>query len=110
MNDRIVLVGETQPRVYRKAEIYDPNIDGADVTASGKFVPAVDSLVIDTSESGKKILYTVLAVDTTTLATTLGNPRVLDDGTEITEEYLQTNLAARFGVQRKRKVFRPYRL
>lgn len=35
---------------------------------------------------------------------------VLDDGTEITEEYLQTNLAARFGVQRKRKVFRlvPY--
>ena len=88
MNDRIVLVGETQPRVYRKAEIYDPNIDGADVTASGKFVPAVDSLVIDTSESGKKILYTVLAVDTTTLATTLGNPRVLDDGTDQPDKVL----------------------
>ena len=43
----ISIYGEDQSRVYPLTRIYDPDVDGKDVSASGKIVPEVCSQIVD---------------------------------------------------------------
>ena len=81
MNMRTVLFGERAAGVYLLTEIYDPDIDGADVSASGKIVPAVGSQIVDNTKGLHNQLYTVVAVDQTTYKATLTPSTYVVDST-----------------------------
>lgn len=66
MSTRTVLFGERAAGVYLLTEIYDPDIDGANVSSSGKIVPAVGSQIVDNTKGLHNQLYTVVAVDQST--------------------------------------------
>ena len=66
MSTKTILFGERAAGVYLLTEIYDPDVDGANVSASGKIVPAVGSLVVDNTKGLHNQQYTVVAVDQTT--------------------------------------------
>ena len=60
-----VLFKQEGQHIYDYTNVYDPDIDGADPSASGKIIPAVRSIVIDNRTSDWKI-YIVKAVDSRT--------------------------------------------
>ena len=60
-----VLFKQEGQHIYDYTNVYDPDIDGADPSASGKIIPAVRSIVIDNRTSDWKI-YIVKAVDART--------------------------------------------
>lgn len=60
-----VLFKQEGQHIYDYTNVYDPDIDGADPSASGKIIPAVRSIVIDNRTSDWKI-YIVKAVDSKT--------------------------------------------
>lgn len=78
----IVLFQQKEKRVYDLSQIYNPEIDGVDIAASGKIVPALRSLVFDDTNGLRNTAYTVWYVDPVTLKTTLKPIRVLatEDG------------------------------
>ena len=69
----LILFNDREPTVYKLADIYDPAVDGSDPEKSGKFVPAVGSVVLDMSVPIDHPIpaYSVVAVDETTYASTL---------------------------------------
>lgn len=60
-----VLFKQEGQHIYDYTNVYDPDIDGADPSASGKIIPAVRSIVIDNRTSDWKI-YIVKSVDSRT--------------------------------------------
>lgn len=60
-----VLFKQEGQHIYDYTNVYDPDIDGADPSASGKIIPAVRSIVIDNRTSDWKI-YIVKSVDSKT--------------------------------------------
>lgn len=56
----LVLFGDQRPDALGLSQLYDPDIHGSDPTASGKIIPAVNSLVTDESTN---ILYRVSAIN-----------------------------------------------
>lgn len=56
----LILFGDKRPDAFGLSQLYDPDIHGSDPTASGKIVPAVNSLVTDESTN---ILYRVASVN-----------------------------------------------
>ena len=67
----ISIYGEDQSRVYPLTRIYDPDVDGKDVSASGKIVPEVCSQIVDDTTGLHNQLYTVTAVDPETYKVTM---------------------------------------
>ena len=65
-----VLFKQEGQHIYDYTNVYDPDIDGADPSASGKIIPAVRSIVIDNRSSDWKI-YLVKSVDSRTFKCTL---------------------------------------
>ena len=97
----VSIYGEDQARVYPLSRIYDPDIDGTDVSASGKIVPEVCSQIVDDTTGLHNQLYTVTAVDPETYKVTMvptaivmtedGQPdRVLSYGNDIYMLYYAT--------------------
>ena len=78
----ITIYGEAEPRVYPLSWIYNPDIHGSDVTASGKIVPQIASQIVDDTAGMHNQLYTVIAVDPETLKTTMIPTSIVstDDG------------------------------
>ena len=70
MSLKTVLFGERAAGVYLKSEIYDPEF-GTSPEASGKYVPAVGSLVVDDSVGLHNIVYVVTDVNQQTYKATL---------------------------------------
>ena len=64
-----VLFKQEGQHIYDYTNVYDPDIDGADPSASGKIIPAVRSIVIDNRSSDWKI-YLVKSVDSRTFKCT----------------------------------------
>ena len=64
-----VLFKQEGQHIYDYTNVYDPDIDGADPSASGKIIPAVLSIVIDNRTSEWKI-YLVKSVDSRTFKCT----------------------------------------
>ena len=83
-----ILFGERAAGVYLKTEIYDPDIDGSDITHSGKIVPAIGSLVVDNTVGLHNQQYTVVAVDQTTYKATLIPSTFVVDSTAQTDRVL----------------------
>ena len=83
-----ILFGERAAGVYLKTEIYDPDIDGSDITSSGKIVPAIGSLIIDITEGRQVQQYTVVAVDQTTYKVTMVPSTYVVDSTTQTDRVL----------------------
>lgn len=97
----VSIYGEDQARVYPLSRIYDPDVDGTDVSASGKIVPEVCSQIVDDTTGLHNQLYTVTAVDPETYKVTMvptaivmtedGQPdRVLSYGNDIYMLYYAT--------------------
>lgn len=63
---RTILFGEKAAGVYLLTDIYDPDKHGLDIEASGKYVPAVGSLVVDNTKGLHNQQYTVVSVDPVT--------------------------------------------
>ena len=79
MADNLVLVSEANPDVYGYDQIYNPDTDGTDVSASGKYVPAINSLVIKhVTGTITYYLYVVTEVDATTYKSTLVPIRIVN--------------------------------
>lgn len=83
-----ILFGERAAGVYLKTEIYDPDVDGSDITKSGKIVPAIGSLVVDNTVGLHNQQYTVVAVDQTTYKATLIPSTFVVDSTAQTDRVL----------------------
>lgn len=66
--DNLILFSDQRPDAIGLSQLYDPDLHGTDPTASGKIVPAVNSLVTDESTD---IIYRVSAVNSTTYKSTL---------------------------------------
>ena len=60
-----VLFKQEGQHIFDYTNVYDPDVDGADPSASGKIIPAVRSIVIDNRSSTWKI-YLVKSVDSKT--------------------------------------------
>lgn len=80
----VILFGETSPEVYKLEDIYDPDVDGSDVNASGKIVPAVKSILIGSNLE----LYVVIAVDPTTYKVTKEPANILNDDSVAEDEII----------------------
>ena len=50
-NNSLLLFKQEGQHIYDYGNVYDPDVDGADVANSGKIVPAVRSIVIDNRTS-----------------------------------------------------------
>lgn len=70
----LILFGDSDAAIYSKSDIYDPDIDGTNVQASGKIVPAILSIVIDNT-----IIYIVESVDPVTYKSTLVPTRIVTE-------------------------------
>ena len=57
-----ILLGEQDPDVYLLHQIYDPDIDGVDPSASGKIVPGIGSLVVDMTTT-PSLTYNIWVVE-----------------------------------------------
>jgi len=69
----IILFGNQPPDVFRLDQIYDPDIHGNNPDNSGLFVPAIGSVIVDTSVGFNEPIpiYIVVAVDPNTYKSTL---------------------------------------
>ena len=55
-DDQLLLFKQEGQHIHDYTNVYDPDIDGADPSASGKIVPAVRSIVIDNRTSDWRVL------------------------------------------------------
>lgn len=77
-NNNLVLFGERAAGVFLLSEMYNPDVDGDINTASGKYVPAVGSQIIDNTTGLHNTLYTVTCVNPVTYKATLVPSRIVN--------------------------------
>lgn len=63
--DQLILFKQEGQHVYDYTNVYDPEVDGADPSRSGKIIPALRSIVVDNRTSDWKVLI-VESVDPVT--------------------------------------------
>ena len=91
MSTKTILFGERAAGVYLKTEIYDPDIDGSNISSSGKIVPAVGSQIVDNTVGLHNQLYTVVAVDQDTYKA------ILEPSTYVVDSTAQVDRVLSYG-------------
>lgn len=83
---KLLMFAPSDPGVYMLSTVYDPTVDGSDASNSGKFIPAVGSIIVDdTTLDGSRPLYSVVSVNETTYETTMV-PATMVSGSKNTDK------------------------
>jgi len=69
--NKVAVNSRQEPGTYRLSQIYDPDRDGTGPNASGKYIPALGSIVTDDTVGTHTTAYVVVAVDADTYKSTL---------------------------------------
>lgn len=69
--NKVAVNSRQEPGTYRLSQIYDPDIDSDGPSASGKYIPALGSIVTDDTTGTHTTAYVVVAVDADTYKVTL---------------------------------------
>lgn len=69
--NKVAVNSKQEPAAYRLSQIYDPDVDTEGPNASGKYIPALGSLVTDDTSGNHTALYVVVAVNADTYKATL---------------------------------------
>ena len=83
-SESIKLIGYDLPQVYPLEKIFNPN-NGPSI--KGYFIPAVDSLIIETIDVNSKMLYVVVAVNPVTFESDIEPIGVVSKGGPIVSGY-----------------------